>query len=98
MTLLTIQFTALELPEQFTTATRHQVKLEALEHLGEGRTYLEADASRCGYMDSAALGVLVSIAKRCREAGGQFRVRGLNEDQRVQFRLTMLDQVLEVVE
>ncbi|MBA3495490.1 MAG: STAS domain-containing protein [Gemmatimonadales bacterium] len=56
------------------------------------------DFSRTGYIDSSGLGALVSISKRIREAGGELRLSGLNEDLRSLFELTKLHTLFEIAE
>ena len=56
------------------------------------------DFSRTGYIDSSGLGALVSISKRVREAGGELRLSGLNEDLRSLFELTKLDTLFAIAE
>jgi anti-sigma B factor antagonist len=56
------------------------------------------DFSRAGYIDSSGLGALVSISKRVREAGGELRLAGLNEDLRSLFELTKLDTLFAIAE
>ncbi len=42
------------------------------------------------------LGVLVSMSKKIREAGGELRLAGLNEDLRTLFELTKLDSLFAI--
>jgi anti-sigma B factor antagonist len=60
-----------------------------------GRKFL-LDCSPTGYIDSSGLGALVTIAKRVREAGGQIRLAGLNDDLRSLFELTKLDTLFAI--
>ena len=53
---------------------------------------------RTGYIDSSGLGALVSISKRIREAGGELRLSGLNEDLRSLFELTKLDTLFTIAD
>ena len=47
---------------------------------------------------SRGLGALVSISKKIREAGGELRLSGLNEDLRSLFELTKLDTLFAIAE
>jgi len=67
----------------------------ALDH-GDRRILI--DFSRTGYIDSSGLGALVSISKRIREAGGELRLSGLNEDLRSLFELTKLDTLFAITD
>ena len=64
---------------------------------GEPRRLL-IDFSRTGYIDSSGLGALVSISKKIREAGGELRLSGLNDDLRSLFELTKLDTLFAIAE
>jgi anti-sigma B factor antagonist len=54
------------------------------------------DFTQTGYIDSSGLGVLVSVSKKIREAGGELRLAGLNEDLRMLFELTKLDTLFNI--
>ena len=54
------------------------------------------DFTPTAYIDSSGLGALVSISKRVREAGGDLRLAGLNEDLRSLFELTKLDTLFAI--
>ena len=62
----------------------------------EGERQFLIDFSPTGYIDSSGLGALVSISKRVREAGGELRLAGLNEDLRSLFELTKLDTLFAI--
>jgi anti-sigma B factor antagonist len=51
------------------------------------------DFSGSPYIDSSGLGALVSLSRRLRDAGGDLRLVGLNDDLRSLFELTRLDQL-----
>ena len=54
------------------------------------------DFASTGYIDSSGLGVLVSLARKIGEAGGQIRLAALNEDLKTLFQLTKLDTLFEI--
>ena len=56
------------------------------------------DFAQTGYIDSSGLGVLVSLAKKVREQGGDLRLAGLNDDLRTLFELTKLDTLFTLVD
>ena len=66
--------------------------------LDKGERRLLIDFSRTGYIDSSGLGALVSISKKIREAGGELRLSGLNDDLRSLFELTKLDTLFAIAE
>lgn len=77
-------------------ANRQEFKQLALDQLERGDRVFVLDLLRCGYIDSACLGVIVSISKKIHDAGGQLRIEGLNEDLVTLFRLTKLDTFLTI--
>jgi len=64
--------------------------------LESGETKFVLDFTSTGYIDSSGLGVLVSVSKKIREAGGDLRLAGLNEDLRMLFELTKLDTLFKI--
>ena len=84
------------IPGEFTVTNRQELKqkmLDALEH-GE-RTFL-IDLGQTGYIDTSALGALLSLSKRIQSTGGSLRLTNLNEDLRSLFALTRLDSLFEI--
>jgi anti-sigma B factor antagonist len=55
-----------------------------------------ADMREVGYLDSAVLGTLVWGMKNLREAGGDFRMFGLQEFVHDIFKITRLDQAFQI--
>jgi anti-sigma B factor antagonist len=62
----------------------------------QGARLVVADFSGSPYIDSSGLGALVSLSRRLRDAGGDLRLVGLNDDLRSLFELTRLDQLFPV--
>jgi anti-sigma B factor antagonist len=83
---------------QLIVANRQELKQKALEALEAGDTKFVIDFTETGYIDSSGLGVLVSVSKKIREAGGELRLSGLNEDLRMLFELTKLDTLFKISE
>jgi anti-sigma B factor antagonist len=83
---------------QLIVGNRHELKDLIQAALEKGERRLLIDFSRTGYIDSSGLGALVSISKRVREAGGELRLSGLNEDLRSLFELTKLDTLFAITE
>lgn len=87
-----------EVDGQLIVGNRHELKDMIQAALDQGERKLLVDFSRTGYIDSSGLGALVSISKRIREAGGELRLAGLNDDLRSLFELTKLDTLFTITE
>lgn len=83
---------------QLIIGNRQELKNLIQAALDRGERRLLVDFSRTGYIDSSGLGALVSISKRVREAGGELRLSGLNDDLRSLFELTKLDTLFAITE
>ena len=83
---------------QLIVGNRHDLKQSVLEALERGDRKFVIDFSNTGYIDSSGLGVLVSLLRKIREAGGDLRIAGLNEDLRTLFELTKLDTLFTITD
>ena len=83
---------------QLVVGNRQELKELVQRSLDAADRRILIDFSRTGYIDSSGLGALVSISKRIREAGGELRLSGLNEDLRSLFELTKLHTLFEIAE
>ena len=81
---------------QLIVGNRQELKELVQAALDAGERRILIDFSRTGYIDSSGLGALVSISKKIREAGGELRLSGLNEDLRSLFELTKLDTLFAI--
>ena len=88
----------LQVDGQLIVGNRQELKDLVQRALEQGERRLLIDFSRTGYIDSSGLGALVSISKKIREAGGELRLSGLNEDLRSLFELTKLDTLFAIAE
>jgi anti-sigma B factor antagonist len=88
----------LQVEGQLIVGNRQELKDLVQAVLDRGERRLLIDFSRTGYIDSSGLGALVSISKRIREAGGELRLSGLNEDLRSLFELTKLDTLFSIAD
>lgn len=88
----------LQVEGQLIVGNRQELKDLVQAALDRGERRLLIDFSRTGYIDSSGLGALVSISKRIREAGGELRLSGLNEDLRSLFELTKLDTLFAITD
>lgn len=76
---------------QLVVTNRQEFKQAILDAVEQGVKLVVADFTASGYIDSSGLGALVSLSRRLREAGGDLRLVGLNDDLRTLFELTRLD-------
>jgi len=88
----------LQVEGQLIVGNRQELKELVQTALDQGERRLLIDFSRTGYIDSSGLGALVSISQKIREAGGELRLSGLNEDLRSLFELTKLDTLFAIAE
>lgn len=65
--------------------------VEAL--VAERRKTVVVDAASLRLIDSSGVGVIVSLAKRCRAFGGMVRVSGLKDQPLAIFKLLRLDRL-----
>jgi anti-sigma B factor antagonist len=82
---------------QLIVGNRQDLKKRVLDALEAGDRKFVIDFADTGYIDSSGLGVLVSLSKKIREAGGDLRLAALNEDLRTLFELTKLDTLFSIV-
>ena len=80
-----------EVDGQLVVGNRQEFKQAVLDQVEQGVRLVVIDFARSPYIDSSGLGALVSLGKRLRDAGGDLRLAGLNEDLRTLFELTRLD-------
>lgn len=83
---------------QLIVGNRQALKDMIQQALDRGDTRILIDFTRTGYIDSSGLGALVSISKKVREAGGELRLAGLNDDLRSLFELTKLDTLFAIAD
>ncbi len=88
----------LQVEGQLIVGNRQELKDLVQGTLDRGERRLLIDFSQTGYIDSSGLGALVSISRRIREAGGELRLSGLNEDLRSLFELTKLDTLFTIAD
>jgi anti-sigma B factor antagonist len=87
-----------EVNGELIVGNRQELKSRVLERLENGDRKFLIDFAESSYIDSSGLGVLVSLSKKIREAGGELRLAGLNEDLRTLFELTKLDTLFQISE
>jgi anti-sigma B factor antagonist len=83
---------------QLIVGNRQELKQKITDALEAGERKFVIDFTNTGYIDSSGLGVLVSLSRRIREADGEMRLAGLNEDLRTLFELTKLDSLFNIAD
>jgi anti-sigma B factor antagonist len=87
-----------EVEGQLIVGNRQELKKRILDEMEKGTHKVLVDFARTGYIDSSGLGVLVSLAKKIREMGGELRLANLNDDLQTLFELTKLDTLFQISE
>jgi len=88
----------IEVDGQLIVGNRQELKQKVLEEAESGARKILVDFAKAGYIDSSGLGVLVSLAKRMRELGGDLRLANLNDDLQTLFELTKLDSLFQIAD
>lgn len=86
----------IEIPENFAVdeADKFREKLNYLMSKGEKNFVL--NFSKCTFIDSTGLGVLVSTYKKCEQLNGSLKLYSINEQVMRIFSLTRLDKVFDM--
>jgi anti-sigma B factor antagonist len=90
--------TIVEVDGELIVGNRQELKDVVLGRLQDGDLRFLIDFTSSSYIDSSGLGVLVSLSKKIREAGGSLRLAGLNDDLRTLFELTKLDTLFQIAD
>ena len=88
--------TIVEVEGQLIVGNRQELKQKVLDEVEKGGRKILIDFARTGYIDSSGLGVLVSLAKRIRDAGGELRLASLHDELQTLFELTKLDTLFQI--
>ena len=86
----------LELESNLVVANRQAFKQRVLDLLAEGKRTFVVDFAKCYYVDNSGLGVLVSISKKIRDAGGSLVLDRVHEDLATLFKMTQLDSLFTI--
>ncbi|MBI9103967.1 MAG: STAS domain-containing protein [Spirochaetales bacterium] len=81
---------------RITAANAGEIKTYLYELLNRGYKELVFDLSGITFLDSSGLAVFVSVLKNTQEAGGWLKLAALSEIPGNIFRLTCLDQVIDM--
>lgn len=90
--------TIVQVEGQLIVGNRQELKQKVLDEVERGSRKILIDFASAGYIDSSGLGVLVSLAKRLRELGGDLRLANLNDDLQTLFELTKLDSLFQIAD
>jgi anti-sigma B factor antagonist len=90
--------TVVRVEGQLIVGNRQELKDLIGSALEAGERKFLIDFAGAGYIDSSGLGALVGLSRRVREAGGELRLSGLNEDLRSLFELTKLDTLFAIAD
>ena len=88
----------LDIGEQLVIRGRQEFRDMVIGELEKGGRKFVIDFARTGYIDSAGLGVLISVSKQIRAEGGELALTNLNDDLRSLFHLTKLDTLFGIIE
>ena len=92
------EFTVVDVVGQLIVGNRQELKQKVLDELEGGARRFLVDFTGAAYIDSSGLGILVSLSKKIREAGGELRLSSLNEDLSTLFELTKLDTLFRIAD
>jgi anti-sigma B factor antagonist len=90
--------TIFEVEGTLIVGNRQELKQKVIEEIEAGARKVLVDFEKTTYIDSSGLGVLVSLAKKIRESGGDLRLANLNDDLQTLFELTKLDTLFQISE
>lgn len=66
------------------------------EMINSGEKNFILDCSKCQFIDSTGLGVLVALYKKCNELNGSLRLHSVNSEVMRVFNLTRLDTIFKL--
>jgi anti-anti-sigma factor len=89
--------TVIHVAGALTVANRRELEQPVGDAIERGDRTVFVDLGATGYIDSAALGALVMLAKRLLARGAELRLANVNEDLHALFHLTALDTVFRIV-
>lgn len=75
-----------------------RLKTTIEEVVDHGGTHVVVDLAAVTFMDSSGLGALIAALKKARQAHGDLRIAGVNEQVATVLQLTNLDRVLRPFE
>lgn len=86
----------IEIPENFAVDEADELREKLNYLMSKGEKNFVLNFSKCTFVDSTGLGVLVSIYKKCKNVNGSFKLYSINQQVMKIFNLTRLDKVFEI--
>jgi anti-sigma B factor antagonist len=80
-----------QIVDELVTDDRSELRRAVLGELADGARTVRFDFARAAYIDSAGLGLLVSLSRLAREHTADVTLANLNDELRTLFMLTKLD-------
>lgn len=85
------------IPKDFLVDEAMEFRQKIYDLISKGEKHFVLDFSKCTFIDSTGLGVLVSTYKKCIELDGTLKLCSIDNPQVLKiFRLTRLDKVFEI--
>lgn len=86
----------INVPENFSVEEADEFRQEINGIFDVGENQFLFDFSRCVFIDSTGLGVLVGIHKKCAKLGGSLKLKSISSQVMRVFELTRLDKVFDI--
>lgn len=85
------------IPENFAVEEAAEYREKMNDLINNGEIHFVNDFSKCKFIDSTGLGVLVAVYKKLAEKNGIFILRSVNNEQVLKiFKLTRLDKIFRI--
>ncbi|MBV7276248.1 STAS domain-containing protein [Clostridium sp. PL3] len=84
------------IPENFAVDEADELREKINYLMNNGEKNFKLDFSKCNFIDSTGLGVLVSTYKKCKNINGSLKLYSINEQVMKVFNMTRLDKVFEI--
>lgn len=87
----------INIPSNFAVEEAADLREKLMELINRGNNSFILNFSKCTFIDSTGLGVLVSIFKKIAEINGSFKIENVGENVMKVFKLTRLDKVFHII-
>lgn len=85
------------IPENFATDEVNQFRKRIINLINNGEKKFNIDFSKCNFIDSTGLGILISIHKKCMKLNVSFKLCSVkNPNVMKLFELTRLNSIFEI--
>lgn len=89
---------SLIVPENFAMNEVNEFRKRLINLINNGEKKFNIDFSKCNFIDSTGLGVLISIHKKCMILNGSFKLLAVNNPNIMKtFELTRLNNIFEII-